>query len=284
MSTSQIVQFDAAANRIFVFDAVCTEPAAQALAERRKLGAFGLLARWNPLHRPKEDTVELVRQELRLEPFWHLSAQRSVDYHRQVHYPVPVHNPDAREVSLLDTRREVTRHGDRGRLDLSVVEHCQRRLTFETFVDGLQREIRPTLLEHYLARYPHTEVDTLDRPELVRLLVPQAAARQRASDQLNAEAIDADEIELDILTFERLHLFVRPVYAFEFLWSTTERTGVIEVDGLTGEAHENGHWFRDKMNQVLTRDMLVDLGAEISGTLRPDRAAPPLTLVDRLSP
>ena len=48
---------------------------------------------------------------------------------------------------------------------------------------------------------------------------------------------------------------------------------MIEVDGLTGEVVENGRWFKDKVSQALTRDMLVDIGAEMAGTLVPGGGA-----------
>ena len=43
--------------------------------------------------------------------------------------------------------------------------------------------------------------------------------------------------------------------------------------GLPGEVVENGRWFKDKVSQVLTRDMLVDIGAEMAGTLVPGGGA-----------
>lgn len=63
------------------------------------------------------------------------------------------------------------------------------------------------------------------------------------------------------------------MFAFEFRWSSADKVGVIEVDGLTGEVVENGRWFKDKVSQVLTRDMLVDIGAEMAGTLVPGGGA-----------
>ena len=61
------------------------------------------MARYNPLKRPKDDTVLLVHNELRYEPFWHITAQRLLDYSCQVTYtvpvPVPVHNPTPNECS-----------------------------------------------------------------------------------------------------------------------------------------------------------------------------------------
>ena len=86
---------------------------------------------------------------------------------------------------------------------------------------------------------------------------------------LNGEAVNALEIASDCIEFERTYLYVRPVFAFEFRWASAEKTGVIEVDGLTGEVIENGRWFKDKVGKILTRDMLVDIGADVAGTCVP---------------
>ena len=37
---------------------------------------------------------------------------------------------------------------------------------------------------------------------------------------------------------------------------------MVEVDGLTGDVVEGGQWFRDKLGAVMTRDLLVDIGAD----------------------
>ena len=100
--TTQALQigFIEQAHRIYLFDEVYPLSAAKEQAEKKKLAAFGMLAKFNPLNRPREDTVMLTRHELRLEPFWHIVAQRQVDYEARVTYPVPVHNPHALGVSL----------------------------------------------------------------------------------------------------------------------------------------------------------------------------------------
>ncbi len=90
---------------------------------------------------------------------------------------------------------------------------------------------------------------------------------------LNGEAVSASEIQLDTIEFERTLMYIRPVFAFEFRWTTADKVGVIEVDGLTGEVVENGRWFKDKVNEILTREMLVDVGAEMAGVVVPGGGA-----------
>lgn len=66
-----------------------------------------------------------------------------------------------------------------------------------------------------------------------------------------------------------MHLYYRPVVAFEFAWTTEDKVGVIEVDGLTGEVIENGQWFKEKLQAITKREMLFEMGSELAGALVP---------------
>lgn len=263
MTTAQTTTFLTNSSRIFVFDEVYPFRAAQEQADKKKLNAFGMLAKYNPLNRPKAETVQLSRQELRYEPFWHITAMRSVDYHCQVSYQVPVHNPYAQLIEVDRLSFDVSRQKDKGRISFIAVEHCHRKIRYDEHIDGMKREIEAEILEGYIKKYKYAEVEQLEKPQLLKPLLTLAGATQLAMSQLSREAINATDISSDKVEFERTHLYARPVYAFEFRWSTADKVGVIEVDGLTGEVIENGSWFVEKITQRLTRDRLIDLGAEV---------------------
>lgn len=271
-STQQTIRADNA-NKIFVFDEVYPFRAAQEQAEKKKLNAFGKLARLNPLNRPKEDTVQLSRQERRFQPFWHVSAVREVDYTCQVKYQVPVHNPYAKSLEVNGHVYEVTRQKDRATIEFVATETCHRKLKFDQHMDGMGQDVKPSALAAYIDKYKFQEVEQLNLPELLSPAVSLATAAQRATAQLAREEINAFEFQEDRLVFERMHFYVRPVFAFEYRWSSADKVGVIEVDGLTGEVIEDGRWFKDKVDKVVTRDMLIDLGAELAGTLVPGGGA-----------
>lgn len=261
--------FDANASRIFVFDEVYPRRAAQEQAEKKKLGAFGMLAKLNPLNRPKDETVLLVREELRYEPFWHIRAVRSLDYTCQVTYPVPVHNPYAQQVQVQGLSFDVARQKDRARIEMLALERCHRKIPYEAHLDGLGRAVKGEVLRDYIARYKFTEREVVEDPRLVKPQITLQGAIQRAKAELAREAVNATEIGADELLFECTYLYARPVFAFEYRWAPADRTGVIEVDGLTGEVVENGRWFVDKLSQKLTRDRLIDLGAEVASLALP---------------
>ena len=273
MSESQTVQDAVGARRIFVFDEVFSARAAQEQAEKKKLGAFGMMAKFNPLNRPREDTVQLAQHELRYEPFWHIQAKRSVDYTCQLIYQVPVHNPHAQSVEIDGKSFNAARQKDKARIEVAAIEHCHRKMHFDRLLDGLQRDIKTATLDGYIRKYKFTELEQVDLPKLVTPLVSMVSAKQQAKADLNHEAVNATEIQADNIEFDRTYLYVRPVFAFEFRWTSADKLGVIEVDGLSGEVIEGGNWFTDKVNRVVTRDMLIDLGAEVAGSFIPGGAA-----------
>ncbi len=269
MHNQQTVQHPDSATKIFLFEEVYPLRAAQEQAEKKKLSAFGMFAKFNPLNRPKDETVQLSRQELRWEPFWHIVAKRSIDYSCQLTYQVPVHNPFAQSLQIEEKVFEVARQKDKARIEFVALEHCHRKIQFDQLIDGMQRDIKPSVFEQYISKYKYAEAEQVERRELLKPLVPMAAAKQIAGAHLTGQAVNAFEIHGDHIEFENTHMYMRPVFAFEFRWSSADKVGVIEVDGLTGEVAENGRWFKDKMNKILTRETLVDLGAEVAGCFVP---------------
>ncbi len=266
------VEIDRSVNKVFIFDEVYAFRAAEEQAEKNKMDAFGMLAKLNPFNRPKAETVLLAKKTQRYEPFWQVACQRSVDYFCDVIYPVPIHNPHAQTIICGGTTYDVARNGGKGKIDVAVREKCFRKIDYAGFIDGLNREtreIKPSTFESYVNKYKTQDVQDMPNPDALAPQLAMAAVIQLASAKLNSEAINAHEIVTDLLNFEKLYLYFRPVFAFEYTWSTTGKSGVIEVDGLTGEVIENGQWFKDKAAQVLTRDMLFMASAEVVGHIVP---------------
>jgi hypothetical protein len=273
------VRRDPSVEKLFVFEEVYPARAAQEQAEKNKLDAFGRLARFNLLNRPKADTVALTTWELRYEPFWHVVARREVDYVHESTYAVPVTNPHALKVAVAGRDFEVTHVGGRARIDLPAREYCHRKIEVTLYQDGLKpqngqkREIKPATLQRYVERYRAPEREALDRPDAVVNQVPLTAVTEIVRARLTTEAIDAHHITTDAVAFSKVHLYYRPVFAFEYVWASENRVGVIEIDGLTGEVIENGEWLREKIGQVMTRETLFDLGAEVAGAVVPGGGA-----------
>ena len=263
------VQVDPAATKILLFEEVYPARAAQEQAEKHKLNAFGALARLNPLNRPKTETVQLSKWELRYEPFWHVVAHRDVDFTHETTYSLQVTNPHAQRVEIAGQGFEILTPGNKPRIDLPLHEICHRQIDVVLFQDGLKRQIKPVTLQKYVDAYRAVEHDQLEESGAIEPLLPPTAAMQIALSRLSAEAIDANAIHDDLYRFEKVFLYYRPVSAFEYAWTSSGKIGVIEIDGLTGDVVESGEWFRDKIDKVMTREMLFDIGTEFASAVVP---------------
>lgn len=255
--------------KLFVFDEVYPLRAAEEQAEKHKLNAFGMMAKLNPLKRPKDDTVNLARKESRYEPFWLIEAVKSVDYSSQITYPVAINNPYAQSVEVDGVVYEISRTKDKAKIDVSAEEFCHRKIEFNRYFDGLNRDTKEEYFKGLLQKYRYSEMESMNVENAIEPLLTQYSAIQNACHSLNAHAINAHKISSDTIQFEKIHLFFVPVFAFEYVWSVGDKMGVIEVNGLTGEISENGQWYKDKFSDLVTRDMLIDLSADIASELIP---------------
>jgi len=263
------LQYADNAEKVFVFDQVYPLSAATEQANQKKLNAFGLLAKLNPFKRPKEETVLLSKHVLRYEPFWHVVTTRAVDYSRELVYPVEIGNAYANKVLINGQEYSIAEQGNKRTISLQAVEYSHRKINYEDHVDGLSRDLKKGALLNYINKYKVQEHRVL---ELSEAIVPQLRLPmllQKIRQTLAAEVINAHEIQEDLITIEKVHLYYRPVFAFEFAWTTEDKVGVIEVDGLTGEVIENGQWFKEKLQAITTREMLFEMGSELAGAFVP---------------
>lgn len=261
-------------HKIFVFKKIFEFESAKQQAEKKKLNAFGVLAKLNFLKRPTEETVLLKDQMLRYEPFWFVESKRLVNYNCIVTYVVPVHNQHA--ISLTIDQQEdlnqvypVMRQQDKSKVDIQIVEHCHRAIEYSNYLDGLKREIKSTIFTDYIKKFEHSEVEQVDMENVLQPLLSLDALTSLVRSELQNKTINATNIQDDAEEITSLYLYFRPVYAFEYHWSSADKIGVIEVDGLTGEIIENGNWFKNTFEDAFTRDNLIELSAELASTVVP---------------
>ena len=261
-------------HRIFVFKKIFEFDSAKQQAEKKKLKAFGILAKFNPLKRPTDDTVLLKDQILRYEPFWFVESKRSVNYSCVVTYSIPVHNKHAISITIdqseiSDQAYPVMRQQDKSKIDVQVVEGCHRTIEYSNYLDGLKREIKKSVFIDYIKKFEHSAVEKVDVENVLQPLLSLDSLTSLVRSELQNQIINATHIQDDAEEITSLYLYFRPVYAFEYYWSSADKIGVIEVDGLTGEIIENGSWFKNTFDQTFTRENLIELSAELASTVVP---------------
>jgi len=218
--------------------------------------------------RPKPDDIKIPYQEKRWEPFWRVRCSSRYVYDRTRHYQVPIPQPEVRTVVIDE--REYIPSGDPRSFTLVGLEKCREEEATERIVDAVTGE--PQDWEHYLEFEAEPIPDLSAWKPAASIVVPaQIRASTIVREVLSTliKPLDADTVHQDLLTIERIDLYHRPVYAFEFLWVPKDRTTVAEFDGLTGKLITEGAAIRETFGQALTPKALLDVGIDAIDRLVP---------------
>ena len=223
------------------------------------------------LSRPKPEEIKIVSVESWLESFWLISVFLHTAYDRSRIYTVPVNGAEIQQITILGQELPVTSTAKgNANFTLSGVEHCieERRIS-HTF-DGITGEMAD--FSKYLA-FAKSEISDLEHfaPEGTLVESPQAHASAVIRPVL-AEVIkpvQAQVIHEERVNVEAIELNFRPVYAFEYEWTTKGKRVVLEFDALTGEMHSSGKNLGQHIKGMLTRDLLFDVTADAAGLIVP---------------
>lgn len=240
---------------------------AKELAWDKKTTVFG--SRLTKLFtRPKAAEVKIAYQEKRWEPFWHLRCTSRYEYDRTRHYQVPIPQDEVRTV-IID-QREYIPSGEPRAFTLVGLEKCREGASVERTVDAVTGDEKAW--EDYL-EHRSTKIDDLEawKPANSIVVPAQIRATTVLRDALSdlIKPLDADTIHQDLITIERIELYYRPVFAFEFEWTPKERKAVAEIDGLTGELVTDGAAVRATIPKVLPASQLFDVGVDTIDLLVP---------------
>jgi hypothetical protein len=259
------MEFAVAEERAYLLREEVTPEQAKEKAWDRKSSVFGGLSRL--VFRPKGEDVQIVYSEKRYEPFWHIACRTSYVYELHRKFTVPVSGP---EVKRVTTGNQEFVLGEQPHFILSGTEHCEEKEAKEVFVDAVSGEEQEW--KHYL-NYSREEIADLSAfaPQDAIVVPPETRAsfvvRQVLGDML--KAIQADVIHEDLVEVSTIDLYLKPVYAFEYHWQSKDRSAVAEFDGLTGEMRTGGKALRQQIGQMLTPELLFDVGVDAVDLLVP---------------
>ncbi len=253
--------------RAFVLHSTMTGEQAHELARAQRVTAFGTLT--SLMFRPKEEEVQVTRQELRYEPFWHVAARSELDYEVRETYTLASQHASACQVTL-DADPAGPRTVTDGQVTVTGVTRCREQHRREQLVDGVSGEERPTF-GPYL-RGPMTELTDLARfaPPGAMVVAPEIRASFVVRRQLVAlmKAVQADTFHTEVVEVEALGLFFRPVYAIDYAWVTRQRQQSMELDAVTGELRPAAKSAAGQ-GRALDKDLLFDIGADAVGLVVP---------------
>jgi len=230
-------------------------------------GTFGSL-----FSRAKPEELQLATVENRVEPFWLLEASSRTVYDRARTYTVPVSGSEVRSVTVIGTEfPSVPQPKGESAFTLTGIEHCIQELESRQTFDGITGAKADFLKYAGAAKTEIADINSF-APEGVLVVPPQvkanAVVRQVTADVVqpvqNVQTIHEERVDI-----KTIDLNFRPIYAFEYEWTSKNKKAVIEFDPLTGEMHTGGKRWSDQIKGLVTRDLIFDITADTFGVIVP---------------
>jgi hypothetical protein len=280
------------AKKVYIFEPVYDISAATEQANKKKLDAFGMMAKFNILNKPKDEAVHAARSELRYEPFWFIDSNRRVDYKLLLERKLEVDDEyansiliDGKTYEIFEDSKKSFVSNEKRYSTLNVQYNCNREIKYKNYIDGLGRNIKSENYEKLFknSNYKFKEVEDLTNIDnIINPTFSFSSAIEEMKNSLLREKIISHEILTDDAIVDKIYLYFRPVYAFEFIWSNENKVGIIEIDGLNGEISEKGVWLKERVSKVMTRDMFFDIGGEIANGMVPGSGVV-VKMIDRMT-
>lgn len=264
------MEISLADERALLLKETLTMDQAEGRAWGQKLDGFGRMAKVTGiLQRPKDDDFELVYKEHRYQPFWHIVCSARYVYERQREYPLSLSGSEVERVTIAESEYEVVN----GRVTLIGTEHCREEPHREVFIDGYSGEELPALadyLQHPANEVPVDYLDDLTEQGAI-VVPPHGRATAVVRDVLLGilKSVRADRILEDTVDVERVDLYYRPVYAFQYRWKSKQREAVLEFDGVTGVLQTDGKTFQQYVGKIMDPEFLFDVSVDTIDLLVP---------------
>ena len=263
------MEIELAPQRIFALeDRLSFDEIRQRAMDKRTTAVAGGLG--GLISRPRPEDITLTGSQRRVEPFWHVSGSARYVYERTREYTVPPSGVEVREVEIHGTTYEVSDgKGGRG-FRMQVRERCREEFADELYVDGVTGQPAPEVAA--IRAGPSIEVEGPDAlvADGTVVIAPEHRASYVVRQLLTRmmRPLQADAVIEETLTLDHSDLYYRPIWAFEFKWAPKDKTGVVELDAVTGQMRQAAS-LATNITRVVTKDALFDIGADTVGLLVP---------------
>ncbi|MBP9818171.1 hypothetical protein KBC75_05515 [Candidatus Shapirobacteria bacterium] len=263
------MEINVAPQRILVLPDQINPEEARELSWTKKLSAFDAVSKITGfLSRPHDDDFELIYQEHRYEPFWHIIATSRYIYDRSAIYQVPVTGSEVKKVTYQKSDYPVTN----GHIHLSVLEHCDQDSKEEIIIDGVSGQNNSDFSK-YISLESKVVTGKIEKsvPQNSIMVPPQirASSLMRQTLAKMIKGIEADKILEESVEVPCIDLYYHPIYAFQYRWVSKNKEAIIEIDGLTGEIKSGLRVFREYIGKVIDPNFLFDVGADAAGLIIP---------------
>lgn len=242
------------------------EAKAKEMAQASKKKAFGMLSVFG-----KAENIELTHSEKRYEPFWHIIGESYIEYLRANTYGFQV-DPQVREVNIAGKKYQIS--GEKPYCSLNAEDRCVEHFKKELITDAVEGKQKEKELKKYLEFETKKINQTEDLMGKNKIVVPakiKAAFLIRGFVKELIKPVQADRVLNEKVEIKKIALYFRPIYAFEFTNRKNNKSGVIEVDALTGEIRK-GKVYKTELGELIPEGALFDVGAELASFIIPGAA------------
>ncbi|PIN85856.1 hypothetical protein COV19_07670 [Candidatus Woesearchaeota archaeon CG10_big_fil_rev_8_21_14_0_10_44_13] len=257
------LKLDVKKQNIQVFKDVYDEEKSKALVQENKKKAFGMLSMFD-----KAENIKLTHSEKRYEPFWHIIGESYIEYLRKNNYSFNV-DPQVREVNIAGNIFKI--EGDKPVCNFEAEDRCVEHFTRELITDAMEGKQGEKELKRYIEFETKQIKETEELMGENKVVVPakiKASFLVRDFVRNLIKPVHADKILNEKVEITKTALYFRPIYAFEFTNVKSSKTGVLEVDALTGVV-EKGKVYKTSLKELIPEGALFDVGAEMASWVIP---------------
>lgn len=261
------LKLDVKKQNIQAFNDAYDEEKAKAMALESKKKAFGVIDGIKSMF-DKKDDIELTHSEKRYEPFWHIVGESYIEYLRTSSYGFQV-DPQVREVKIAGNIFKI--EGEKPYCGFEAEDRCVEHYTKELITDAMEGKQGEKELKKYLdfeAKQIKQTESLMGENKIVMPAKIKASFLVRDFVRQLIKPVHADKILNEKVEIKKTVLYFRPIYAFEFTNRKSNKTGVLEVDALTGEIAK-GKVYKTELKELVPEGMLFDLGAEVASWVIP---------------
>lgn len=240
----------------------------QALANAGSLmiSSFGLEG---IICRLRAEDITVMNNELYYEPFWHIDCDVKYKYDRTCSHDVTDIDSEVKSLTINDNDYLVVESNPR-KFTISGTEHCVTSGRRDAIFDA-ERE-KEQDWKKYIDYQKETVTDDSSFINKDGIFLPPKMSVNTLVNKVFLSLprpVKADIVHEGTLNINKLNLYFRPVYLFEYRWDRKNKTSVASLDGITGKGISNGVTFHDKIKRVITRDLLFEISAEAANLIIP---------------
>lgn len=215
------------------------------------------------------EEITITDNQLRYEPFWHVSCNVRYEYDRNCVHEVTDIAPEVHHLTIngqiyapVDTKPR--------KFSISGKEHCLTVGSKEVIIDAEHGQVQNW--KNYLDYQKETLNDDSEFLKNDSIFVQPKISSNDLIDQvlhMLPKPLKAEEIHEATANIDFLDLYFRPVYAFEYNWEKNGKTTIVEFDGMTGKEISKGDKFNEKVKKIMTADFLFDISSEAANLMIP---------------